>query len=76
MSLENFCNIFFQSRSKFQSTEIEFKLTKFDDSKRGHVGILVRYEDVIVNIANILIIENNNYLLFKNNVEYVWARFI
>lgn len=27
-------------------------------------------------MANMLIIVNNNYFLFKNNVEYAWAKFI
>lgn len=29
-----------------------------------------------MNIAYILVIESNNYLKFKNDVKYTWAKFI
>ena len=49
---------------------------KFGDNRKRRAKELVRYEDIIVNMVNILVIEDNNCLLFKNNVEYIWARFI
>lgn len=67
------------SRSGIQSIQNEFKLIKFDNNKRRQVGRLVVKKNTMahmVDIVNILIDHNSNCLLFKNNVEYTWAKFI
>lgn len=51
-------------------------MIKFDVNEREQAGKLVRYRDIVAGIVNILVIKNNNRLLFKNNIQYVWARFI
>lgn len=42
----------------------------FSDSERGQVGEQVRYKDFMARLANILIIEDNNCISFKNNIKY------
>lgn len=73
---KSMCNIFSWSRFGIQLTQSRFQLIKFGDSERRQVRKPERYEDVVVGIANILVIKNNNCLLFKNNIEYAWARFM
>lgn len=51
-------------------------MIKLGNNKIGQVKQPVRYKDIMVGIANILVVEDDNHLLYKNNVEYVWARFI
>lgn len=68
---ENMHNIFFRSRSGIYLFQSEFKLIKFDDSKKKQAEKQIRYENDVANIANIAIIEDNNRFLFKNNIEYV-----
>lgn len=67
---ESMYSTFFQSRSRIQLTQIRFKLIKYGDYKREQAGELIGYKDVIADIANIPVIEDNNWLIFKNNVEY------
>lgn len=69
VTYKNMRNIFSQSRSRIQLTYSRFKLIKFDNNKREQAKKPVGYNDVMANIANILIIQDNNCLLFKNNVE-------
>ena len=64
-----------QSRSGIQSTQSEFKLIRFNDSRRDQVGKPVRDKNAIADVVDILG-DVNNCLLFKNNVEYEWVRFI
>lgn len=68
---ENIYITFARLRSRIQSLQNRFKLIKFGYSKRRQAGKLVKYENIMVGMANILVIENNNCLLFKNNVEYI-----
>lgn len=63
-------NTFFQLRSRIQSTQSRFKLIKFDNNKKKQVRKLVEYGNIMANIANILVVENNNCFFLKNNVEY------
>lgn len=37
---------------------------------------VVRYEDVMTDLANIPVIQDYNHLTFKNNSEYAFARFM
>lgn len=64
------CNIFFLSRSGIQSTQNRFKLIKFDENRIGQAGKTIGYEDVIADIANIPVVQDDNRLLYKNNVKY------
>lgn len=57
-------------RSEIQSSQSRFKLIKFYNSKRRQIRKLVKYEYVMASMANILVSENHNCFLFKNNVEY------
>lgn len=59
-----------QSRLGIQSIQCRFKLIEFNDGKRGQAGEQVDKENTMAYIADISIEQNNNYLLFKNNVEY------
>lgn len=65
-------NTFSQLRSRIQLTQNRFKLIKFDEKAREPV----RYEDIMVGMTNISVIEDDNCLTFKYNVEYAWARFM
>lgn len=49
---------------------------KFDNKKRGQVKELVGYKDIMLDMTNISVIEDDNHLLFKNNIEYIWVIFI
>lgn len=51
-------------------------MIKFDHSERKPTGKPVGYKDIMVDMANIWVIEDNNRLLLKNNIEYAWAKFI
>ena len=51
-------------------------MIKFDISKKKLAWKLVEYKKIIIDIANILVIQNNNCLLFKNNIEYIWVKFM
>lgn len=64
-----------QSRSGIQSTQSIFKLIRFNNSKRCQVEELVDNKDSMADVTNILG-DTDNYLPFKNNVEYEWSRFI
>lgn len=51
-------------------------MIKFGNSKKEDVEKLVRYENVVADMANIPVIDNNNCLPFKNNIQYIWTRFM
>lgn len=76
ISPESMYNIFSWSRFGIQSSQSWFKCIKFGNSKRRQARKQVRYEDVMVSISNILVIEINNCLWFKNNIKYVKIKFI
>lgn len=76
VTFKNVHNTVFQLRSRIQLTQKGFKLIKFGNNKRKQIEQQVGYEDIMVDIANILAVEDNNCLLFKNNIEYLWAKFI
>ena len=63
------------SRSRIQSTQSQFKWIWFNDGKRGQVREPVRNKDAMADVEDILN-DADNCLLFKNNVEYEWARFM
>lgn len=69
-------SIFTWFRSRIQLISSGFKLIKFNDNKKRQTRELVRYKDVMTDITNISDIKDNNHLLFKNNVEYIGARFM
>lgn len=64
------------SKLKIQLIQNRFKLIEFNDSKKKQTRKQVKDKKVTAYIVNILIIINNNYLLFKNNIEYEWVKFI
>ena len=74
--LESICSTLSRSRSGIQSTQSIFRLVKYGDSERGQAREQIRYEDVIVGLANIPVVKDDNCLPLKNNVEYIWARFM
>ena len=51
-------------------------MIQFSDYKREQDGKLVEYEDLVADIANIPVIKDINFLLFKNNINYTWAKFM
>ena len=53
---KNVYNIFSRSRSGIKLIQSKFKLIKFGDSKRKQTRKLIRYEDVIAGMANILVV--------------------
>ena len=59
-----------RSRSGIQSIQSGFKLIEFNDGKRGQAGEPVDKENTMAYMADIPIEQDNNCLLFKNNVEY------
>ncbi len=65
----------FRSRSGIQSTQSRFKLIRFNDGRRGQAGKPVGDVDAMTDITDIPS-DADNQLLFKNYVEYEWARFI
>lgn len=70
VTFENICNIFSQLRSGIQLIQNRFKLIKFGDSLRIQTRKPVEYKDIVAGIGNILVVEENNCLLFKNNIKY------
>lgn len=60
-----------QSRSRIQSIQIGFKLIEFDDGIRGQVSEPINKKNTMAYMTDILIDQNNNYLPFKNNGEYI-----
>lgn len=76
MTPKRICNTFSKLRSEIQLTQSEVKLIKFSNNKRKYVRKLVGYEDIMLDMTNIPIIENNNCHPLKNNIEYTWANFI
>lgn len=52
------------------------KIIRFINIKRGQTKKPLRNEKIKVYLANILIVLNNNSFSFKNNVKYIWAKFI
>lgn len=51
-------------------------MIEFINKKKGQARKLVENEEVMAYLADIRIILNNNGLLFKNNVKYIWTKFI
>ena len=51
-------------------------MIKYKDNRREQTGERVRYKDVLIGIANIPVVKDNNHLLFNNNIEYTWVRFM
>ena len=70
------CNIYIRSRSKIQSTQSRFKLIGFMNSKKEQIGKPIRDEEFITYLADTPVILNDNGLVFKNNIEYAWAKFM
>lgn len=56
---EYVCSPFSQSRSEIESTQIDLNKVKKP----------VRYENIILGMGNIPVIENNSRFLFKTNIE-------
>lgn len=67
---------FFLVKIQNQLTQSRFKLSKFGNNKKEQTGKLIKFKDVIIDIANILFIKDNNCFLNKNNVEYAQAKFM
>lgn len=67
--LDSMYSTFSMSRSRIQLIWSRFKLFKYGNSKWGWVRKLVGYKDIIVGITNILVIENNNCFILKNNIK-------
>lgn len=64
------------SKSEIQLFQSDFKLIEFDDGKRRQAGKPVENKNTMVYMTDISVIIKNNYFPFKNNIEYVWAKFI
>ena len=76
MNPDSVCNTCTRSRLGIQSTESGVKVIGFTNSKRGQIGEPVGNEEFMAYLADTPIVLNDNSLLFKDNVEYVWAKFI
>lgn len=76
MNLKSIYNTYTRSKLGIQSTQNEFKVIRFITSKRKQIGDPVGNKKIIVYLIDILVILNNNGLLFKNNIEYIWKKFI
>ena len=59
-----------RSRSGIQSTQIEFRLIRFNDGKRSQTREPVGDKDVMANVADI---DVDNRLPLKTIVEYEWG---
>ena len=64
------------SRSGIQSTQSGFKVIRFINNKRKQVEKPIRDEKFIAYLADTPVVLNDNGLLFKNNIEYTWAKFM
>ena len=51
-------------------------MIRFTNSEKRQVGKLVGDKEFMAYLADILVILNNNDLLFKNNVKYARAKFM
>lgn len=71
MILNNMCNTFSQWRCGILPTQNDFILIKFSNSERRQARRRVRYKEIMMSIANILDIKNDNCFSFINNVEYI-----
>ena len=63
-----------RSRLRIQSIQSAFKLIEFNNGKKRQAGEPVDKENTMAYMADILIEQDNSCLLFKNNVEYAWAK--
>lgn len=53
----------------------EFKLIKFNNGRKNQARKLIQDKNAIKNVVNIPG-NINNCLLFKNNIEYKWTKFM
>ena len=72
-SVRNTCT---QSRSGIQSTQSRFKVIGFTNSEKKQAEEPVRDEEVMPYLADKPVVLNDNSSPFKNNVKYVWAKFM
>ena len=72
-SVRNTCT---WSRSGIQSSQSEFKVMRFMNSKMGQAEKPVGDEEFIAYLADILVVLKDNGLPFKKNIEYAWAKFM
>ena len=73
---ETVCNTYTWSSLGIESTQSGFKVVGFTKSKKGQAGELVGDKEFMAYLADKAIVLNNNGILFKNNVEYIWAKFM
>ncbi len=65
-----------RSRSGIQSTQNGFKVIGFTNSEKKQAEEPVRDEEVMAYLVDKPVILNDNGFPFKNNVKYVWAKFM
>lgn len=65
-----------RSRSRIQSNQSRFKVIRFTNSKREQAGKPVGDKKFMAYMANTMVVLNDNGFSFKNNIEYIWAKFI
>ena len=69
-------SIYIRSRSRIQLNQSGFKVIRFTNSKKEQAGEPIRNEEFMAYLADTPIVLNDNNLLFRNNVEYTWAKFM
>ena len=76
INLESVHSICTRSKSGIQSIQSGFKVIRFINSKRAQAEESVRAKEFMAYLADTPVVLYDNGLLFKNNVEYAWAKFM
>lgn len=51
-------------------------MIEFDDSLKSQTKKLIKNKNTMIYMVNILVFVGNNYFSFKNNIEYIWVKFM